>query len=110
MPTVVDRTWAIGATRHITVADHVRYNLLITADIFGAVIALLGTPSGLRKMQEQPEAEHEKQQATKGDEKALYCAIRQSEKETQSCYYKARKYFSKFKNWVSLLTLLFVAG
>jgi hypothetical protein len=61
-------------------------------------------------MQEQPNPDHERDDPAQGHEEALYASLRQAKKKQNSRYHKAREYFSEWKNWVSDLTLLFVAA
>jgi hypothetical protein len=61
-------------------------------------------------MQEQPETKHEGDDPAKDHEESLNSAIRESEKEKNSRYYKAREYFAEWGNRVGILTLLFVAA
>jgi hypothetical protein len=59
-------------------------------------------------MQEHPETQHEGNDLKEDHEEALHRVLRESEKQRNSRYYKAQKYFSKWENIVSTLTLFFI--
>jgi hypothetical protein len=56
------------------------------------------------------ETEHEIEQRLRSNNKSPTVARRQSMIEGNPAAHKKERYFSKFSNWVSLLTLLFVAA
>ena len=60
--------------------------------------------------QEQPEAEHKAQQSAESKDEPSRTSVGQSIVEEAARDNPKKNYFSKFKDWVSFLTLLFVGA
>jgi hypothetical protein len=62
------------------------------------------------QIQNNREPTHETEQGGAGDQKTEAVPLRQSMVETNRAAPQNERYFNKFGNWVSFLTLLFVAA
>jgi hypothetical protein len=61
-------------------------------------------------MQEQPEANHENEQRSEGQNETRSAARRETVVEQEPRNNPKGGYFSKAENWVALLTLIFVGA